>query len=369
MALPKDPKPEDKDHQSLEPQAKPSLIEKTLAGQTTIEPGEVLPPVQPAREIMDVLEENPELKEINDKLGTQIGKLAYNEYRHLVGILEQLREEEYDEAIQRRMGQRFGAEPKPVAPSLAFPNNLEANNGPRAQTKMQRLISFVENSVDEGLRNLKPLLEAHRKFHDHDAMTQLILLTRLYYLRGVNIINPENDPEKPRGLKIADDEEISLSVGSRETPIIRFSKTGDDISVRYSDLNRRTKILQLQPGKVYIFGRMGENLFTVKNCEKNIHSTLSEQGGIPVPGVLTDRKISRASIGVEIKDGEIIIYDRASKNTLILDSTKFPTGESVIVYNSAPFHEAETVVLGSTVFHPSFRPSDTAIIADDKRIK
>jgi hypothetical protein len=355
MTVSINPKPEAQNDEAAALEAHPS----------SIEPVEVLQPVQPVAGIMDVLEQNSELETINDNLGTAIGNLAYNEYRQLVGILEQLREEDEEEK-NGKMKPRFGAAPEHVPPSLVFPAPLEANEKTRAQTKMQKLITFIENSPDEELRNLKPILEARWKFHDPEAMKQLTLLTRLYYLRGVNIANPENNPEKPTSLKIADDEEISLRIENNRTPIITFLKTGETISVRYSDLGNKTKLLQLQPGKVYIFGRIGESPFTVKNCEKNIHTTLNEQGGLPVKGIIQDGRVSRAGIGVEIKDGGIIIYDRASRNTLILNSTKLQTGESMVFYRSVNLHEAETVVLGSSVLHESLHPGQTAIIAEDK---
>ncbi len=277
-------------------------------------------------EIMSVLTPSPALEQINDGLGTLIGKLEYDEYRELAGLLMQLRvEEDSDKSFEFDGTQR-----------------------------MQKLLAFVENSKSENIRNLKDLLEERRKFGERDVMQQLILLTRLYYLKGVNMLNPEADPSKESSLKVRDDKDIVVKLGGKsETQVLHIGKLDGQITIFYLDESDTRTQLALEPGKVYILGRGGYS-FTVKNCEKNIDQVLG-QNCVRLPGLL-NRYLSRVGIAVECVGDEVFIYDRASKNQFAFSWERFsPEGKAmggkagISNYYSCPVPQDDgSVVLGNS---------------------
>lgn len=290
-------------------------------------------------EIMSVLTPSPVLEQINDGLGTLIGKLEYNEYRELAGLLMQLRVEEDADTHAERYR---------VIPSFVF------DDSPRVQTRMQKLLDFVENSKSENIRNLKDLLQKRSKFGESDVMQQLILLTRLYYLKGVNMLNPEADPSKESSLKVRDDKDIVVKLGGKsETQVLHVGKLNGQITIFYVDENYLQTQLTLEPGKVYILGRGGYS-FTVKNCAKNIDQVLG-QDCVRLPGLL-HRYLSRVGIAVECIGDEVFIYDRASKNHFAFSWERFsPEGKAmggkvgISNYYSSPLSQEDgSVVLGDS---------------------
>lgn len=299
---------------------------------------------------MAALSTKPGLETLNEGLGVMIGNLSYDEYRQFAGIIMKLRIEEDAEKHYDRAAN---------IPSLSFegwhgPSDVP-NARPIMKTRMQKLLDFVGAHPSENIRNMKELLEERRKFNESDIMIQLVLLTRLYYMRGVNMLNPEADPEKGNSLRVREDKDISVRVGDKEIPILYVGKLNGKITVTYQDESFEWSQMNLEDGKTYVFGRI-RGSFTVNNCKKALEDVFGEESLVEVPGLM-ERSVSRAGIAIECHGDDVSFFDRASKNTLSFAWEKFSSeGQPVArksgisMYYSQPLEEADgSVSLGSSV--------------------
>lgn len=232
---------------------------------------------------LKVLSRLLELESINDELGILIGNLKYNEYRELAKIFMQLsREERKDE------------------------------NTDMSKARIHRLMTFITNSSSENIRNMKDILARREKFNEKEIMQELVLLIRLYYLKGINILNPESDKRKANTIRARDDRDIVVRIGLETIMSIR--KSNGVIIASY--INERNEIAkwQLRDGKIYIFGRDRSDCFTVKNCSKSIKDTLGGEKCILVSEGIPMKILSRVGLGAEVHGDEVSFYDRASCN-------------------------------------------------------
>lgn len=296
---------------------------------------------------MAALNARPGLESLNEGLGSMIGNLGYDEYRQFAGTLMQLRNEESEESDHGRDRNM---------PSLIFEGHSDApNDRPIMKTRMQKLLDFVEANPSGNIRNMKELLEERRKFNESDIMIQLVLLTRLYYMRGVNMLNPDADPEKSNSLRVREDKDISVRLGQKATPLLYVGKLNGKITVTYQDMCFEWSQMPLEDGKVYVFGRTAGS-FTVNNCRRNLEGVFGEKGLVEVPGLM-ERQVSRAGIAIECHGDDISFFDRASKNTLSFAWEKFSSEgrpvakkSGISMYYSQPYAGADgSVNLGSSV--------------------
>lgn len=296
----------------------------------------------------------PELVRINGELGMLIQSLPYGEYRKLAGMLMLLR---LQEEHGPREEKRAPPPPKDRIPTFVFVEKAHQPEVPeekqtRMTTRMDRLIELVvEKSPDKDMQKMKRLLEERSQFDEDDIMAQLLLLTRLYYAKGVNMLNPDDGSAM---IELRDDKDMVVSTQGGD-PIIAVRKVDGKAIAQYPDERGIWNEIELEDGRTYRFGRAAEN-FTVKNCEGGLQQTLPN---VTVVQGMMKGTVSRAGMGVEVRDEKVAFYDCASKNNMSFSWQKFAPNaregtvrlrESISRYNSEAIQDKNGVSqLGSSV--------------------
>ncbi|MFA6305903.1 MAG: hypothetical protein WC651_04235 [Candidatus Gracilibacteria bacterium] len=212
-------------------------------------------------------------------------------------------------------------------------DNKEPKNPPPKNRVKAELIPFLSAHKSQALREMAPHMAARISLIENSAeVTQaplefienMILLSRLYHLRGINMVNPGSDPLRINSLPLKEGRAYIINLPGKEHVQITINQGNTVITAQ----NGYRAILQ--ENIVYIIGRVSAHSLPIKHSDKTFDQIWPPETAQILPGFGINTQISRGGIGLEVKQERLSIYDRVSKNSFSFQETELPQDQESI---------------------------------------